>query len=246
MKEAIRQAKKAWKIEEVPIGCVIVYQGKIIGRGYNRRTTDKNPLAHAEISAIKKASKVMGDWRLEECTLYVTLEPCQMCSGAIVQARIPRVVVGCMNPKAGCAGSILNLLQVEAFNHQAELTTGVLEEECSQMMKSFFKELRKKQKMKKKEQESANMPEPVKGRLFCMKKATEAKSVAFVISFFCALCVELKPTKRYSGCKLNPGYLTAPERFCLVLLRSRPDTVHRVPPRKTQISTPQTRGSFDK
>ena len=228
MKEAIRQAKKAWKIEEVPIGCVIVYQGKIIGRGYNRRTTDKNPLAHAEISAIKKASKVMGDWRLEECTLYVTLEPCQMCSGAIVQARIPRVVVGCMNPKAGCAGSILNLLQVEAFNHQAELTTGVLEEECSQMMKSFFKELRKKQKMKKKEQESANMPE------------------AFVISFFCALCVELKPTKRYSGCKLNPGYLTAPERFCLVLLRSRPDTVHRVPPRKTQISTPQTRGSFDK
>ena len=159
MKEAIRQAKKAWKIEEVPIGCVIVYQGKIIGRGYNRRTTDKNPLAHAEISAIKKASKVMGDWRLEECTLYVTLEPCQMCSGAIVQARIPRVVVGCMNPKAGCAGSILNLLQVEAFNHQAELTTGVLEEECSQMMKSFFKELRKKQKMKKKEQESANMPE---------------------------------------------------------------------------------------
>ena len=200
MKEAIRQAKKAWKIEEVPIGCVIVYQGKIIGRGYNRRTTDKNPLAHAEISAIKKASKVMGDWRLEECTLYVTLEPCQMCSGAIVQARIPRVVVGCMNPKAGCAGSILNLLQVEAFNHQAELTTGVLEEECSQMMKSFFKEL----------------------------------------------CVELKPTKRYSGCKLNPGYLTAPERFCLVLLRSRPDTVHRVPPRKTQISTPQTRGSFDK
>ena len=159
MKEAIRQAKKAWKIEEVPIGCVIVYQGKIIGRGYNRRTTDKNPLAHAEISAIKKASKVMGDWRLEECTLYVTLEPCQMCAGAIVQARIPRVVVGCMNPKAGCAGSILNLLQVEAFNHQAELTTGVLEEECSQMMKSFFKELRKKQKMKKKEQESANMPE---------------------------------------------------------------------------------------
>ena len=159
MKEAIRQAKKAWKIEEVPIGCVIVYQGKIIGRGYNRRTTDKNPLAHAEISAIKKASKVIGDWRLEECTLYVTLEPCQMCSGAIVQARIPRVVVGCMNPKAGCAGSILNLLQVEAFNHQAELTTGVLEEECSQMMKSFFKELRKKQKMKKKEQESANMPE---------------------------------------------------------------------------------------
>ena len=159
MKEAIRQAKKAYALDETPIGCVIVHEGKIIGRGYNRRNTDKSPLAHAEIAAIRKASKKLGDWRLEECTLYVTLEPCQMCSGAIVQARIPRVVVGCMNPKAGCAGSILNLLQVEAFNHQAELTTGVLEEECSQMMKSFFKELRKKQKMKKKEQESANMPE---------------------------------------------------------------------------------------
>ena len=159
MKEAIRQAKKAEALEEVPIGCVIVHEGKIIARGYNRRNTDKNTLSHAELNAIRKASKKLGDWRLEGCTMYVTLEPCQMCSGAIVQARIPRVVVGCMNPKAGCAGSILNLLQVEAFNHQAELTTGVLEEECSQMMKSFFKELRKKQKMKKKEQESANMPE---------------------------------------------------------------------------------------
>ena len=159
MKEALRQAKKAEKLGEVPIGCVIVKDGKIIARGYNRRNTDKNTLAHAELQAIRKASKAVGDWRLEECTMYITLEPCQMCAGAIVQARIPRVVVGCMNPKAGCAGSILNLLQVEAFNHQAELTTGVLEEECSQMMKSFFKELRKKQKMKKKEQESANMPE---------------------------------------------------------------------------------------
>lgn len=159
MKEAIRQAKKAYALDETPIGCVIVHEGKIIGRGYNRRNTDKSPLAHAEIAAIRKASKKLGDWRLEECTLYVTLEPCQMCAGAIIQSRIPRVVVGCMNPKAGCAGSILNLLQVEAFNHQAELTTGVLEEECSQMMKSFFKELRKKQKMKKKEQESTNMPE---------------------------------------------------------------------------------------
>ena len=143
MKEATRQAKKAWKIEEVPIGCVIVYQGKIIGRGYNRRTTDKNPLAHAEISAIKKASRVMGDWRLEECTLYVTLEPCQMCSGAIVQARIPRVVIGCRNPKAGCAGSILNLLNVPAFNHQVELTEGILQEECSTLLKEFFRKLRK-------------------------------------------------------------------------------------------------------
>lgn len=152
MKEAIRQAEKAWKIEEVPIGCVIVYEGKIIGRGYNRRTTDKNPLAHAEMAAIKKASKKMGDWRLEDCTLYVTLEPCQMCSGAIVQARVKRVVIGCMNPKAGCAGSILNLLQVDRFNHQVEITSGVLEEECSQLMKGFFKELREKQKRKKEAQ----------------------------------------------------------------------------------------------
>lgn len=150
MREALRQAKKAYKLEETPIGCVIVHDGKIIGRGYNRRNTDKSPLAHAEISAIRKASRKLGDWRLEECTLYVTLEPCQMCAGAIVQSRVPRVVVGCMNPKAGCAGSILNLLDVKAFNHQAELETGVLEEECSQLMKGFFRELREKKKMLKK------------------------------------------------------------------------------------------------
>ena len=149
MREAIRQAKKAYALEEVPIGCVIVSGDKIIGRGYNRRTTDKNTLAHAELQAIKKASKKMNDWRLDGCTMYVTLEPCQMCAGAIVQARIKRVVVGCMNPKAGCAGSILNLLNVEQFNHQAELTTGVLEEECSEMMSGFFKELREKQKKMK-------------------------------------------------------------------------------------------------
>ena len=127
----------------MPIGCVIVCEDKIIGRGYNRRTTDKNPLAHAEMIAIKKASKKVGDWRLEDCTMYVTLEPCQMCSGAIVQSRMKRVVVGCMNAKAGCAGSILNLLQMDEFNHQVELEKGVLEEECSLLMKNFFKELRK-------------------------------------------------------------------------------------------------------
>ncbi|MBA4701388.1 MAG: nucleoside deaminase [Ruminococcus sp.] len=149
MKEAIKQAKKAYALEEVPIGCVITYQNKIIGRGYNRRTTDRNPLAHAELLAIRKASKKMNDWRLEDCTMYVTLEPCQMCSGAIIQSRIKRVVVGCMNPKAGCAGSILNMLEMKEFNHQAELTTGILEEECSIMMKQFFKELREKQKKKK-------------------------------------------------------------------------------------------------
>lgn len=146
MREAIRQAKKAYALGEVPIGCVIVYEGTIIGRGYNRRTIDKNTLAHAEMIAIKKASKKMDDWRLEDCTMYVTLEPCQMCSGAIVQSRMEKVVIGCMNPKAGCAGSILNLLQMEAFNHQVELEIGVLEEECSTLMKNFFKELREKKR----------------------------------------------------------------------------------------------------
>lgn len=149
MKEAVRQAKKAYLLEETPIGCVIVYEGKIIGRGYNRRNTDKNPLAHAEITAIRKASRRLGDWRLEGCTMYVTLEPCQMCAGAIVQSRIDRVVVGCMNPKAGCTGSILNLLNVAEFNHQAELETGVLEEECGRLMKQFFKELRERKKAEK-------------------------------------------------------------------------------------------------
>lgn len=146
MKEAIKQAKKAYALGEVPIGCVIVYEGKIIGRGYNRRTIDKNTLAHAELMAIKKASKKMDDWRLEECTMYVTLEPCQMCSGAIVLARMKKVVIGCMNPKAGCAGSILNLLQMEEFNHQVEVEIGVLGEECSNMMTNFFKELREKKR----------------------------------------------------------------------------------------------------
>lgn len=149
MKEAIRQARKAYALGEVPIGCVIVYEGKIIGRGYNRRTIDKNTLAHAELMAIKKASKKMDDWRLEDCTMYVTLEPCQMCSGAIVQSRMKKVVIGCMNPKAGCAGSILNLLQMEEFNHQVELEIGVLGEECSNMMTNFFKELREKKRSDK-------------------------------------------------------------------------------------------------
>lgn len=150
MKAAIRQAEKAMALGEVPIGCVIVYEDKIIGRGYNRRNTDKNTLAHAEITAINKASKKIGDWRLEDCTLYVTLEPCQMCSGAIVQARIPRVVMGCMNPKAGCAGSILNILDMPEFNHQVEATRGVLEEECSSLLKTFFKALRIRNKLEKK------------------------------------------------------------------------------------------------
>ncbi len=144
MKEAYKQAKKAYALMEVPIGCVIVHDGKIIGRGYNKRNTKGNTLAHAEIIAINKASHVLGDWRLENCTMYVTLEPCQMCAGAIVQSRIPCVVIGSMNPKAGCAGSILNLLQMPQFNHQAEVITGVMEEECTKLLQDFFKELRQK------------------------------------------------------------------------------------------------------
>ena len=155
MKEALKQAKKAYLLGEVPIGCVIVYQGKIIGRGYNRRNTDKNTLSHAEITAINKASKRIGDWRLEECTLYVTLEPCQMCAGAIVQARIPEVVMGCMNPKAGCAGSVLNILEMPQFNHQVSVTRGILEQECSNMLKTFFTELRKRNKAEKEARQSS-------------------------------------------------------------------------------------------
>ena len=149
MREAIKQAKKAYALGEVPIGCVIVYEDKIIARGYNRRNTDKNTLAHAEITAINRASKKIGDWRLEDCTLYVTLEPCQMCAGAIVQSRITNVVMGCMNPKAGCGGSILNILEMPEFNHQVNVLRGVMEEECSQILQDFFKELRIRNKEEK-------------------------------------------------------------------------------------------------
>ena len=153
MREAIRQAKKAEALMEVPIGCVIVYQDKIIARGYNRRNTDKNTLSDAELNAIRKASKKLGDWRLEGCTMYVTLEPCQMCAGALVQARIDEVVIGSRNPKAGCAGSVMNLLNVEQFNHQVKITEGVLEEECSAMLSSFFRKLREMKKRQKAEKD---------------------------------------------------------------------------------------------
>lgn len=146
MKEAIKQAKKALALEETPIGCVIVHDGKIIARGYNRRNTDHTTLGHAEINAIRKASKKFNDWRLENCTMYITLEPCQMCAGAIVQARIPRAVIGAMNKKAGCAGSILNILQMKEFNHFCNVTRGVLEEECSTLVSGFFTDLRARKK----------------------------------------------------------------------------------------------------
>lgn len=142
MKEALKEAQKAYHLMEAPIGAVIVKGEEIIGRGYNRRNSDKNPLAHGEIFAIDEASKYIGDWRLEDCTMYITLEPCPMCAGAIVQARIPKVIIGAPNLKAGSAGTIVNLFDVERFNHQVEIIRGVLEEECSQILKDFFKKLR--------------------------------------------------------------------------------------------------------
>jgi tRNA(adenine34) deaminase len=157
MKEAIRQAKKASAAGDVPIGCVIVYEDKIIARGYNKRNAKKTTLAHAELLAMAKASKKLGDWRLEGCTMYVTLEPCQMCAGAIVQARIPRVVIGTMNPKAGCAGSVLDLLHVEQFNHQVDVVYDVLKEECSTMLSDFFRQLRKWKKQQKIQQNKEDM-----------------------------------------------------------------------------------------
>ncbi len=159
MKAALQQAKKAYQIGEVPIGCVIVYQDRIIARGYNRRNTDKNTLSHAEITAINRASKKMGDWRLEGCTMYVTLEPCQMCAGATVQSRMDKVVIGSMSPKAGCAGSVLNILQMEAFNHQVEIVSGVLEEECSKLLSDFFVDLR----IRNKEEKQLQQEESIQG-----------------------------------------------------------------------------------
>ncbi|MBQ4424460.1 MAG: tRNA adenosine(34) deaminase TadA [Lachnospiraceae bacterium] len=144
MKKALHQARRAAAIGEIPIGCVIVHEGKIIARGFNERRRKHSTLAHAEITAIDRASRKLGDWRLEGCTMYVTLEPCQMCSGALVQSRIDRVVIGTMNPKAGCAGSIMNLLRVPQFNHQVEITAGVLQQECSELLSSFFTDLRQR------------------------------------------------------------------------------------------------------
>ncbi len=142
MKEAIKLAKKAAESGEVPIGCVIVHDGKIIGRGYNRRNTDHSALSHAEITAIKKACSYLKDWRLEDCTMYVTLEPCQMCAGAAVQSRIPKVVIGCMSPKSGSAGTVADILNNPAFTHSCEIVTGVLAEECSAVLKNFFIRMR--------------------------------------------------------------------------------------------------------
>ena len=143
MTEALAEAEKALAAGEVPIGAVMVRNGKIIARGHNLRNTDKNPLRHAEIDVIDAAAKIVGDWRLEDCVLYVTVEPCPMCAGAIVQARIPRVVFGTRNSKAGCAGSVLDVLNEPRLNHQVAVEEGVLQPQCSEIMKRFFKRFRK-------------------------------------------------------------------------------------------------------
>lgn len=151
MKLAILEARKAEAIGEVPIGSIIVHEGKVIGSGYNVRETTQKAGTHAELLAIEAANEHVGSWRLEDCTLYVTLEPCPMCAGAIVQSRIPRVVFGAHDPKAGCVGTLMNLLQEERFNHQSEVTAGVLEEECSSLLTNFFTDLRKRKKERKTE-----------------------------------------------------------------------------------------------
>ena len=150
MRKAIALARRAAAMGELPIGCVIVHEGKVIARGFNQRLHKHSTLAHAELIAIDKASRKLGDWRLEGCTMYVTLEPCQMCAGALVQSRMDRVVIGTMNPKAGCAGSLLNLLQTPLFNHQVEITYGVCEKECSTLLTEFFADLRVRVKEEKK------------------------------------------------------------------------------------------------
>lgn len=146
MQAAIYAAKEAEAINEVPIGAIVVHKGKIIGKGYNTRETSLDPTAHAEIIAIRQASIALGAWRLLDCILYVTLEPCPMCAGAIVQARLPKVVFGTTDPKAGCAGTLMNLLQDPRFNHQVEVVEGVLQPECSELLSGFFRKLRKQSK----------------------------------------------------------------------------------------------------
>lgn len=149
MKLAIEEAKKAWKMDEVPIGAIVVYKGEIIGRGHNLRENEQSPSAHAEMLAIQEASEYLNSWRLEDTTLYVTLEPCVMCSGAIVMSRIPHVVYGASDPKGGCSGSLMNLIEDTRFNHRSTVERGILAEECGEMLRTFFKEKRAKKKQNK-------------------------------------------------------------------------------------------------
>jgi tRNA(adenine34) deaminase len=149
MKLALEEAKKAAEIGEVPIGAVIVKNNQVIAKAHNKRETSQNAIAHAEVLAIQEACRYVGSWRLEGAKLYVTLEPCAMCSGAIVLSRIERVVYGAKDPKGGCAGTLMNLLKEERFNHQCDLTAGVLEQECGQMLTEFFRKIREKKKRNK-------------------------------------------------------------------------------------------------
>src|SRR5690625_4941781 len=144
MRAAMQEADKARKMDEVPIGAVIVHAGEIIAAGHNQRETSQTSLSHAELIAIEEANNNIGSWRLEDCTLYVTLEPCPMCAGAIVQSRIKKVVYGASDPKAGCAGTLMNLLDEPRFNHQVILEKGILQEEYSNLLKQFFEKIRKR------------------------------------------------------------------------------------------------------
>lgn len=149
MNEAIKEALKAKELDEVPIGAIIVKDGEIIGRGYNLRETSHNATTHAEMIAIQEANKTLENWRLEDCEMFVTLEPCIMCSGAIQLSRLKKIYFGPTDPKGGAAGTLVNLLQDDRFNHQVEIESGVLEAECREMLTSFFKKLREKKKYKK-------------------------------------------------------------------------------------------------
>lgn len=148
MKEALKLAKKAAELGEVPVGAVIVHEGKIIARGYNRRELDQNGISHAELTAMQRACKKLNSWRLEDCTLYVTLEPCPMCTGAIINTRIPRVVIGATDPKGGAMGGVMDLTDYP-WNHHPEVKKGVMEQECGDILRQFFKELRERKKQNK-------------------------------------------------------------------------------------------------
>jgi tRNA(adenine34) deaminase len=150
MKEALKQAQKAYSLDETPVGAVVVYNGKIISRAYNKREMLQDPTAHAEIIALKKAASKIGSWRLLDCDIYVTLEPCAMCAGAIIHGRIRKVFIGAMDPKAGAAGSVVDLFNVDKFNHRVQVSSGIMENECSQILKKFFKSLREKKLVEKK------------------------------------------------------------------------------------------------
>ena len=156
MRYALKEAYKAYEKDEAPVGAVIVLDGEIIARGHNEREKKNDPTLHAEMTAIRKAAKKLGSWRLDNCEMYVTLEPCTMCAGAILQARIKKLFIGAMDPKAGAAGSVIDVMHVEKFNHEVDVIYGILQEECSLILKKFFKELRERKKQKVQDTETGN------------------------------------------------------------------------------------------